>query len=134
MVAELEDVQRSMLLMAEIGVSVSSALAASVGGELAANAPLITLFRLDLEGPLRPGTLQDALHLTSGGVSRLVERLESAGLVERESGADPSDRRAVIVSLTPEGRDTCRRMATVAQSQLGQVRSMVASLSELVLP
>jgi DNA-binding MarR family transcriptional regulator len=39
--------------------------------------------------------------MTQGGVSRLVQRLEQRGLVER--CADPSDRRAALISLTPEG-------------------------------
>jgi DNA-binding MarR family transcriptional regulator len=40
--------------------------------------------------------------MTQGGVSRLVSRLEQRGLIER--CADPSDGRAVLVTLTAEGR------------------------------
>jgi DNA-binding MarR family transcriptional regulator len=39
--------------------------------------------------------------MTQGGVSRLVQRLEQRGLVER--CPDPSDARAALISLTPEG-------------------------------
>jgi DNA-binding MarR family transcriptional regulator len=39
--------------------------------------------------------------MTQGGVSRLVQRLEQRGLLER--CADPSDARAALISLTPEG-------------------------------
>jgi DNA-binding MarR family transcriptional regulator len=39
--------------------------------------------------------------MTQGGVSRLVQRLEHRGLLER--CADPSDARAALISLTEEG-------------------------------
>ncbi|MEU5873565.1 MarR family transcriptional regulator [Glycomyces sp. NPDC047369] len=39
--------------------------------------------------------------LTSGGVTRLIDRMEAAGLVERF--ADPGDRRGRLVRLTPAG-------------------------------
>jgi DNA-binding MarR family transcriptional regulator len=39
--------------------------------------------------------------LTTGGVTRLVDRMVDAGLVERKNC--PSDRRSVHVVLTPEG-------------------------------
>ncbi|WP_432524116.1 MarR family winged helix-turn-helix transcriptional regulator [Kineococcus sp. SYSU DK006] len=40
--------------------------------------------------------------LTQGGISRLVSRLLERGLLERR--ADPGDRRAARIVLTPEGR------------------------------
>jgi DNA-binding MarR family transcriptional regulator len=41
--------------------------------------------------------------LTTGGVTRLVDRIAEAGYVERQSC--PSDRRSVYVALTPVGTD-----------------------------
>jgi MarR family 2-MHQ and catechol resistance regulon transcriptional repressor len=41
------------------------------------------------------------VHLTSGSITAAVDRLEAKRLVER--GNDPSDRRARVVHLTPEG-------------------------------
>jgi DNA-binding MarR family transcriptional regulator len=40
---------------------------------------------------------------SSGGTTRLVDRIEAQGLVER--GACPNDRRAVHVRLTPRGEE-----------------------------
>jgi DNA-binding MarR family transcriptional regulator len=40
--------------------------------------------------------------LTTGGVTRLVDRMVEAGLVARENCA--SDRRSIYVVLTPEGQ------------------------------
>ena len=47
--------------------------------------------------------LSNDIALTTGGVTRLVDRMVEAGLVERQ--ACPSDRRSIHVILTPEGRD-----------------------------
>lgn len=55
------------------------------------------------EGEARPVHLADVLLLTSGGVTRLLDRLEDAGFVERHLGSVRTDRRAVVVSLTEAG-------------------------------
>jgi len=50
----------------------------------------------------------EALGMDKGAVSRQVQQLSDLGLVEKT--ADPSDRRACIVRLSPEGE---RRMHTL---------------------
>ncbi len=50
---------------------------------------------------LRMQELQDRLLFTYSGLTRLVDRIEAAGLVRRERV--PHDRRGVHVVLTPEG-------------------------------
>jgi DNA-binding MarR family transcriptional regulator len=47
--------------------------------------------------------------LTSGGITRLVDRMSEEGLVERQSCA--SDRRSIYVALTPEGEAMLGRAA-----------------------
>jgi DNA-binding MarR family transcriptional regulator len=49
--------------------------------------------------------------LTTGGMTRLIDRMEAAGLVERAE--DPADRRARWVRLTPLGEQTAVRAARV---------------------
>jgi DNA-binding MarR family transcriptional regulator len=49
-------------------------------------------------GPMTAGQLASAMHLTTGAVTAVVDRLESAGWVRRTRAAD--DRRKVIVELT----------------------------------
>jgi len=63
---------------------------------------LIRLARTPGES-LAAGELARAAALSSGGATRLIDRLEAAGLVTR--GADARDRRVVRVGLTAEGRD-----------------------------
>jgi DNA-binding MarR family transcriptional regulator len=58
------------------------------------------------EGHMTPGLLADLTGLTTGAVTGVIDRLESAGFVRREK--DPSDRRQVIVRPVPQ------RMAEVA--------------------
>jgi DNA-binding MarR family transcriptional regulator len=52
---------------------------------------------------LTPTRLMDATMLSSGGVTKRLDRLAEAGLVERRP--DPSDRRGTLVRLTPRGRE-----------------------------
>ena len=49
--------------------------------------------------------------LTTGGMTRLIDRMEAAGLVERTE--DPADRRSRWVRLTPLGEQTAVRAARV---------------------
>ncbi len=63
------------------------------------------LATLRVSGPpyaLSPSNLLATLLYSSGGQSNLLKRLELRGLIRRSS--DPSDRRGVLVKLTPKGR------------------------------
>src|SRR6476659_8643638 len=51
-------------------------------------------------GAATAGRLSEVMGLTSGAVTRVIERLEQAGYVRRTT--DPSDRRRVIVEVVPE--------------------------------
>jgi DNA-binding MarR family transcriptional regulator len=55
------------------------------------------------DGRLTMTQLASEVSLTSGGVTRLIDRMVEAGLVERQDC--PSDRRSVYVVLTPAGTD-----------------------------
>jgi MarR family transcriptional regulator, 2-MHQ and catechol-resistance regulon repressor len=59
------------------------------------------------EGRLTMSRLSAEVALTTGGVTRLVDRMVDAGLVARQNC--PSDRRSVHVVLTPAGQATLRR-------------------------
>jgi DNA-binding MarR family transcriptional regulator len=56
------------------------------------------------DGALTMSQLSSDVSLTTGGVTRLVDRMADAGLVERRNC--PNDRRQVHVVLTSEGRAT----------------------------
>jgi DNA-binding MarR family transcriptional regulator len=54
------------------------------------------------EDSMRVGDLARRLRITVGGTSKLVDRIEEAGLIAREP--DPGDRRASRVALTTAGK------------------------------
>lgn len=53
-------------------------------------------------GPVTAGTIGEHTGLTTGAVTRMVDRLAKAGYVRRR--ADPDDRRKVVVELLPNER------------------------------
>ena len=78
------------------------------------------------EGRLTMSRLSTDVALTTGGVTRLVDRMADAGLVERVNC--PSDRRSIHVVLTPDGRTVLER-AVVAHVD-GIQRHLMAHLDE----
>lgn len=70
-------------------------------------------------GPMAPSDLAQALGLTRGSVTTLLDRLESRGFVERI--AHPTDRRGLLVKLKP----------AVFKEMAGIYRSFGVSLVEL---
>lgn len=55
---------------------------------------------LGQRGPITAGRLAEAMHLSSGAITTLVDRLERAGYARRLR--DTADRRRVLVELSPE--------------------------------
>src|SRR5271167_1998220 len=78
------------------------------------------------ENRLTMSRLSADVALTTGGVTRLVDRMVEAGLVARENC--PSDRRSIYVVLTPEGHAVLAR--AVAEHIEGIDRHLVAHLSD----
>jgi DNA-binding MarR family transcriptional regulator len=60
------------------------------------------------EGQLRQVEIAERVLLSHSGLSRLIDRIEAAGLVERR--LCKTDRRAFFVALTDEGREMLQRM------------------------
>jgi DNA-binding MarR family transcriptional regulator len=63
-------------------------------------------------GPIGLGRLAEIESVNATMLSRVVGKLEKAGLVERL--ADPKDKRCFLVNLTPEGR---RRHAEIKEAK-----------------
>jgi DNA-binding MarR family transcriptional regulator len=59
------------------------------------------------EGRTTSARLAEDLSFTSGGLTRLIARMEEAGLLIRHP--HPDDRRAVLLAPTAHGRDLLRR-------------------------
>jgi DNA-binding MarR family transcriptional regulator len=69
------------------------------------------LANLKAKGPTRMNELADDLILSRGGATRLVARMEEAGLVERET--PPTDRRATFAVITAKGVEALERTLPV---------------------
>ena len=65
-----------------------------------------------VDGPKSAGELSAGTGLSSAATTTLIDRLEEQGFVRRV--ADPTDRRRVLVEMTPEGPG--RSAATTARS------------------
>ena len=75
---------------------------------------IAALDRLRTDGPLRVSDLARVESMTQPGVTMLVNRLAEAGYAERVP--DPTDRRAVLVRITPAGEGVLAdRQATRAE-------------------
>jgi DNA-binding MarR family transcriptional regulator len=71
-------------------------------------------------GTLRVGELAEALRVTVGGTSKLVDRIEAAGLIGRQ--IDPEDRRAARIALSPQGR---RKLTAAGKSYRQEVAALL---------
>jgi DNA-binding MarR family transcriptional regulator len=74
---------------------------------------------IERRGPLTPSELADVERVRRPTATRIVARLEEAGLVERAS--DPSDGRVSLVSASAEGRALLRRMRTRKDAYLSRL-------------
>jgi DNA-binding MarR family transcriptional regulator len=77
------------------------------------------LAALDRHGELNMGALSQALLVSNGNITQLVQKLVRDGLVEMHKL--PSDRRTSIVRLTPEGRELFTRLARAHQDWIEQM-------------
>jgi len=85
-------------------------LARDLGAELEATCELplawfevLLQLRKSPDGRLKMSQIADAIVHSTGGTTRLIDRLEETGLVART--LCPTDRRAIHVAITPAGND-----------------------------
>ena len=90
---------------ARVTRALERALQAERGLSLASFEALIRLGDAP-EGRLHQRDLAEALWVTKSGATRLVDRLEAEGLVERQP--DPANRRYTYAVITERGRKTLR--------------------------
>lgn len=83
------------------------------------------LVSLSDSGPRRASDLVEIFSIDKGAVSRQVQALLELGLIERTP--DVEDRRAMILSISDEGR---RRLATVSLTRRQQVGERLSDWSE----
>ncbi len=130
----------SELSVLEAGERLGSVGAAYVDDVAAALRPLgplewrerFVMALIHEHGELRPATLAGSLRMSSSGTSTLLDRLEALGLIRRTQGPDAGDRRAVLVSLTPQGARTAEAALDVLERHAKDLAD--AMISALIRP
>lgn len=89
----------------------------------ASRVPLLVLY--GAQAPMRQKELAQALYLDTSSLVRVLDQLRARGLLDWT--ADPDDRRAKCIALTPEGRSTA---ADILSDSLEVERQILADLSE----
>lgn len=91
---------------------------------------------LSSRGPSNLATLAGLLDVQPSTIGRMVERLVSAGLIDRRQ--HPNSRRELMVELTPRGRDVVDTVTARRRSEIARVvqampererRGLVAALT-----
>jgi DNA-binding MarR family transcriptional regulator len=101
-----------------VGAAIEKLAVEPAGLDAATADLLVRLYRSPACG-IRGVEIGQQCLMTATRVSRLVDRAEAAGLVERTP--DPDDRRAQHVALTKAGREAARRYAPLLDEVLDAV-------------
>jgi DNA-binding MarR family transcriptional regulator len=87
-------------------------------GEELSPSQTAALATIDRHGPLTPSELATRERIQRPTVTRVVARLEEAGLVQRTR--DPQDGRSSLVALSPAGRELLARGRTRKDAYLAR--------------
>ncbi|WP_246115701.1 MarR family winged helix-turn-helix transcriptional regulator [Trebonia kvetii] len=79
---------------------------------------LAALAALERKGPMTPGELAEHEKVQPPSMTRVIAVLEERGLVLREPHS--TDRRQVILTVTPDGRDLVQRVRRLREAWLAQ--------------
>ena len=114
------ELARELRQFTGLGASFFRAAAAQIG---MAVTDMQVMDILDLTGPSTAGQLADLTGLTTGAITRILDRLEEPGFIHRER--DPNDGRKVIVQLE-KSKDEMHRVRSILDS-VGKTWDEVAS-------
>jgi len=88
----------------------------------------VVLMRLDRSEGLKQSELAEILDLQPISLTRLLDRLAENGLIERR--ADPNDRRANRLYLTPAARPLLKQLAALGEDLMQTVLQNVDAASQ----
>ena len=88
--------------------------------------------RIRVVRPKDPNDIKDRTGLSSGGVTKVVDRLAERGMVSRAYGVIPEDHRGVLVSLTDEGRGFVAAVTKALAEHLPHSRALITELDRLL--
>ena len=114
-------------------LTATRALVAIAARSLAITASEITLpqYRvlvvLAARGPLPIGDLADALRVAPSTATRLCDRVQQKGLIERAHAGADGDRRMVHVALTSSGRMLLERVTSYRRAEIARLTDRIPS-------
>ena len=88
---------------------------------------------------LTPGQISEALHVTPGNTTGVLDNLEEAGLVQRQP--HPDDRRALLIVFTERGEEVYRQVRPAFDERVAELfsclgkdekRELIAGLRRLL--
>jgi MarR family transcriptional regulator, transcriptional regulator for hemolysin len=88
----------------------------------------VVLMRLDRSEGLKQSELAEILDLQPISLTRLLDRLSDSGLIERR--ADPNDRRANRLYLTPAARPLLKQLAALGDEMMETVLQNVSPAAQ----
>ena len=88
----------------------------------------VVLMRLHRSEGLKQSELADILDLQPISLTRLLDRLSDSGLIERR--ADPNDRRANRLYLTPAARPLLKQLAALGDEMMETVLQNVSPAAQ----
>ena len=101
------------------------------------------LVLLDTAGPLAAGRIAEAMAITTGAITGLIDRLERAGWVQRTR--HETDRRQVLIELAPAHRDqldahwkdrdrfVAEAIGELDDAELGEAARLIDAIAERTL-
>lgn len=107
----LEGLERELGVLVRRARRVIGERAKMVHHELTGSSYLMLVYVAE-QGPMRASMIAEQFDLDKGAISRAVTTLTDLGLLDRVP--DPDDRRAALVSVSPEA---ARRLKTVGKSR-----------------
>jgi DNA-binding MarR family transcriptional regulator len=124
--ADIDEVVDGVLRASRVLVAVGARSIAAVDD--AVTLPQFrTLVALASTGPQNVGALADDVGVHPSTATRMCDRLERKGLIERELST--ASRREVMVRLTPQGRQLLSKVMTTRRRE---IRKIVAKVPEPV--
>jgi DNA-binding MarR family transcriptional regulator len=130
--SERRRAQQLLLIFGRLGAAVSEALHARVDPRFTTNVEVMVITSIDLLGPQRPSDVIRLTGMSSGGVTKALDRLESNGLIIREYGKVKGDRRGTRLVLTAEGRRVAGELAAGLDDRMDAIRRAIEELRAVV--
>ncbi|MEV3984194.1 MarR family transcriptional regulator [Nonomuraea sp. NPDC049758] len=85
---------------------------------------LRVLLAVERHGPMNLRSLADRLDMSLSAAGRVVDRLDTAGLLSRAPAAH--SRREIRISTTPAGREVLERLRAARRQRIGQALEKLA--------